>query len=302
MLSQRTDHTFGGSRIGGGVVKDKLRLPFLLLCCVAASLAWYWLKPARVMGQARLSRIEAERLSSRNPLAPKVVTYEERLRKVGVSNTVVSQRGVAAWRSDGSTSDLQRFHSMDNRYMYSVRDIRMFPNIEVSVRDEVGLYSNREAQVLTPGKNAERLNPEVSCVANFFGDTQFVKNGEQDSILGYRVVRLSPIGEKGSVRNEYLFASSLGCLKLRRFTEFLGNDGTVTDTSEWIATRVDLMEPDPTLFTIPKDFRFALPSEALKSDLGRLGIKIPEAEMHAIRLNDGPYNGPPPKIDPLLAK
>ncbi len=283
-------------------MKGRLRFPLVLLFCLAASLALYWLKPARVMGQGRLSRLEAEQIASRIPIAAKVVVYEERLQKAGVSGTVVSQRGIAAWRSDGSTADLQRFHSMDNRYLYSVRDIRLFPNVEASVRDEVALYSSRETQVLAPEKNGARLNPEVSCVANFFGDTQFVKNGEQESVLGYRVVRLRPVGERGTVRNEYLFAPTLGCLKLRRFTEFLGADGTVTDSSEWIATRIDLGEPDSTLFTMPKDFQFALPSEALQRDLGRLGIKIPETEMHAIRLNDGPFGGAPPKIDLLLAQ
>lgn len=283
-------------------MKNKSRFLLLLLFCVAASLTWYWLKPTRVMGQARLSRMEAEQISSRNPLTSKVVTYEERLRKVGEVKTVISQRGVAAWRSDGSTADLQRFHSMDNRYLYSIRDIRLFPNSEVSVRDEARLYSNRESQVLAPEKNVARLNPEVSCVANFLGDTQFVKSGEQDSAFGYRVVRLSPINEHGPGRNEYLLAPSLGCLQLRRFTEFLGTDGKVSDTSEWVATKIDLVEPDSSLFTIPKDFRFALPSVALQSDMGRLGMKIPETEMRPIRLNDGPYNGSPPKIDMLLAK
>lgn len=280
----------------------RIRFPLLLLFALATSMAWYWFRPVAAQGSVRLTQQQAENLASAHPTNAVTITYEERLMKAGSSNVIVSQRGTRAWRADGSSVDLQNFHSMDNRYLYSVRDIRLTPNVEASVRDDIRLFSARGVTVLSPEKNAGRLNPDVSCVSNFFGDVGYEKSGADESFLGYPAVRLVPKGKRGDISHEILMVPSLGCLQVRRMTSFKSKEGSVSDTSEWIAIRIDLGEPAKELFSIPAIYRHVVPSEAIYAEWKRLGVTIPDSEMHAVRSNDGMYEGKLPDLSRLIEK
>ncbi|MCS6951931.1 MAG: hypothetical protein RMK57_00730 [Bryobacterales bacterium] len=182
-------------------------------------------------------------------VVPLTVHYEEIVHKPG-RRPATTQEMILAIRSDGATARVQVFRALDGVSVIDRRRVIGFPNGDhVEVNDLLKLVVAVKTRLALPSE-FPTLTAASSCrtdLAGYPAAPNEVLSGTE-VVSGYKTSVFRR--ETARARFTNWRAPDLGCVELRRLTEFKDRDGVISDTSDLRAVRIVRGEPDTQLFHV----------------------------------------------------
>jgi hypothetical protein len=242
---------------------------FLLLVFIAASS----FVVARWLSQQNAGAVIAN--SHALPFPAYVANFEEHVAQTG-KPSVLGRRVLRAQRSDGTFVEVEDTFSLDGKRPYTTRHIYRSDGTLVSLRDAQRIGVATANKVLDPRTDPNRHDPARQCKVNFAGVSNFQADPEMEVVtnLGLRATRLDY--DSSVAHHRVWMAPSIDCLQVRRLSEFKGNDGLITDTSDYTLVSLQLIEPPVTLFEVPADYESVTPTQFYERLMILLGTSLDE--------------------------
>lgn len=205
-------------------------------------------------------------------IVPLTISWHELLNRPDQTRPVESTVTTLAIRSDGSTASSKVVSRLDGKsVLYRTREL-FFSNGDRAQIDDI-------SQVITAVKTRLAFSPELpllkreaDCSIDEMGAPVSGTNVGTTTILGYRAVGFRR--DQPALRSTTWRAPDLGCIDLRRLAEFKDKNGNVTDTSDLVATRIVVGEPDSSYFVVPVHYEAVSFSGRVLREAGRTG-KLP---------------------------
>lgn len=234
--------------------------------------------------------------SSQSKLFPVyVANFEEYVAPLG-KVPVLSRKVLRAQRSDGALVEVEDSFSLNGSgQYYTTRNIYRADRTLVILRDTQRIgYANANA-FNDRRTDQNRFDPNRQCAMTYAGVANFKVASEQEPItsFGLKATRLE--SDSATSRHQIWRVPSVDCLEVRRLSEFKGQDGVISDTSEYKLVKLEMVEPPAELFIVPSDYQSVTPIQFHERLMTLLGTSMNEHTRKMLALPEADHikNGIP---------
>ena len=246
----------------------------------------FWYRGRVVRAQTRLA---TDLVAALPPIVPATVSFQEILRSSGKPDLLSTERQYGV-RTDGSEAQINQQHTNAGNVYLTHWKIALSDGTKAQGDDVTNTMTAVKLPPASPLQRAsERWDPNSECAAQANGRPPVAVPAGHETLLGIDAVRMV-LSDSGTVRITVWRAPGLNCLELRRLAEFKNPDGSTRDTSDLIATKIGLGEPDGALFLLPKGIENVSYSERHKRMAAAAGSQLNAAELQAVQRQDGVFN------------
>jgi hypothetical protein len=224
-----------------------------------------------------------------------VAKFEEYVAPAG-NSPVLSRKVLRAQRSDGTVVEVEDTFSLNgNSQYYTTRNIYRADGTLVILRDAQRFGYATAKSIANPRTDPNRFDPSKQCKATYNGTANFKAAPELESITNFSLKATRLENDSSAVRHQIWRVPSVDCLEIRRLSEFKGQDGTITDTSEYKLVNLEMGEPPAELFLVPPDYESVTPIDFHERLMTLLGATMNDSTRKMLSRAEADYvkNGIP---------
>jgi hypothetical protein len=245
---------------------------FLLLLIIIATCS---LIASFVLPKRNTGRVVANSQSKKFPVY--FANFEEYVAAAGKTPTL-SRKVLRAQRSDGTLVEIEdKFSLNGNGQYYTTRNIYRSDRTLVILRDKERIGYATANGAADPQTDMNRYDPSKQCKVTYAGVADFKAAPELESLTNFDLKATRLESDSAGVRHQIWRVPSVDCLQVRRMSEFKGQDGIITDTSEYKLVNLQLIEPPVELFSVPLDYESVTPTQFYERLMPLFGTSMSES-------------------------